>query len=285
MPGRKSTQNTPPLGEVFDGSDNGAIGLHSVLSAHIFNELTAGVSRFSATFLQGQANPSFPNIPAYCRSAGSAFNNVDPPCRNVPETAREITTPQVLDNLTIVHGSHIIKTGLNFRFYQHNDQRGEPTSSVAVTPTISFSSSVRPPADSICRRRRRPRRGINATDSTRLQGTINDLMGIPASSVSRFSPTCRTTLTCRFQMAIRSICSRFRIASSNMIPTCRTNGRSPGPSLLPPESVGKPIPRPAKPTDRLTFPTSRSPEARDSCPLFRPAGGSRETTSMRSPRA
>ena len=134
--------DTPPLGEVYRGSDNGAIGLHSVLSAHVFNELTAGVSRFSAIFTQGQANPSWPNVPAYCRARGSAFNNIDPPCRNVPETAREITTPQILDNLTIVHGSHIIKTGLNFRFYQHNDQRGEP-SSTAVTPLISFSASLR----------------------------------------------------------------------------------------------------------------------------------------------
>jgi hypothetical protein len=179
--------NTPPLGAVYRGSDNGAIGLHSVFSAHIFNELTAGVSRFSATFTQGQANPNFPNIPAYCRSAGSAFNNIDPPCRNVPETAREITTPQVLDNLTIVRGSHIIKTGLNFRFYQHNDQRGEPTSSIAVTPTISFSSSLRPPSGfNLPATATSSVAGIAAADSTRLQGAINDLMGIPASISQSF---------------------------------------------------------------------------------------------------
>ncbi len=178
--------NTPPLGEVYRGSDNGAIGLHSVLSAHIFNELTAGVSRFSAIFTQGQANPSWPNVPAYCRGLGSAFNNIDAPCRNVPETAREITTPQVLDNLTIVRGSHIIKTGLNFRFYQHNDQRGEP-SSVAVTPLISFSYTLRPPSGfNLPATATSTVAGINATDSNRLQGTINDLMGIPASLSQAF---------------------------------------------------------------------------------------------------
>jgi hypothetical protein len=179
--------NTPPLGQVYRGSDNGAIGLHSVLSAHIFNELTAGVSRFSATFTQGQANPAFPNVPAYCRGLGSAFNNIDAPCRNVPETAREITTPQVLDNLTIVRGSHIIKTGLNFRFYQHNDQRGEPNTAIAVTPTISFSASVRPPSGfNVPATATTSVAGIAAADSTRLLGTINDLMGIPASLSQSF---------------------------------------------------------------------------------------------------
>ena len=39
---------------------------------------------------------------------------------------RAVTTPQILDNLTVVKGSHVFRTGVNFRLYRHNDQRGQP---------------------------------------------------------------------------------------------------------------------------------------------------------------
>ena len=92
----------PPLGEVFRGTKNAALGLRSVLSPRVINEATLGMSRFVFLFTQGEANPSFPDTPSYGRANGTAFNNLDPPFLNTPRTFRTVTTPQILDNLTII---------------------------------------------------------------------------------------------------------------------------------------------------------------------------------------
>lgn len=164
----------PPEGEVYRTTRNFAASYRRVFSPRVVNEFTAGLSRFIFLFTQGEANPAFPNIAPY------SFANASTPFINTPRTYRAVTTPQFIDNLTIVKGSHVIRTGLNFRFYQHNDQRGQP-GGVNVTPSLSFSASTRPPVgfntpavatSSVA--------GINATDNSRLLGTINDIIGIPA---------------------------------------------------------------------------------------------------------
>jgi hypothetical protein len=171
----------PPLGEVFRTTRNFAASYRKVISSRVVNELTLGVSRFEFLFTQGEANPSWPNVVPY------TFNNtVSLPYINTPRTYRAATTPQVLDNLSIIKGSHIIRTGINFRFYRHNDQRGQP-GGINVTPSLSFSPTVRPPAGfdtpSLATS---TSSGINATDNTRLMGTINDIMGIPARLSQNF---------------------------------------------------------------------------------------------------
>src|SRR5439155_20386685 len=123
-------------------------------------------------FTQGEANPAFPDIPSYGRASGTAFNNLDPPFLNTPRTFRAVTTPQVLDNLTVVKGSHVIRAGVNFRFYRHNDQRGQP-GGTNVTPTTNFLSNIRALTGIEAP-------GIDPTDSTRLLGAMNDLLGIPS---------------------------------------------------------------------------------------------------------
>jgi hypothetical protein len=176
---------TPPLGEVYRTNKNLAIGLRSTLSPRVVNEFTAGLSRFVFLFTQGEANPDWPNVPAYARAAGTSFNNIDPGVLNTPRTFRAVTTPQVLDNLTVVSGKHIFKTGFNFRFYRHNDQRGQP-GGINVTPLITFSQTVRPPQGfNTPEVQRTGAAGIHPTDNTRLLETINDVMGIP----SRISQT------------------------------------------------------------------------------------------------
>ncbi len=171
---------TTPLGEVYRTSMSLALGLRSIISPRITNELTMGFSRFGALFTQGEANPDFPNIPSYARGSGTAFNLLDPGVLNTPRTFRVVTTPQILDNVSYLNGKHFFKTGFNFRFYRHNDQRGQP-GGINVTPLTSFSTTVRPPVGfntpslagtSVT--------GINATDNTRLLNVINDVMGIPA---------------------------------------------------------------------------------------------------------
>ena len=159
----------PPQGEVFRRSHNLAVSWRRVISPRVVNELTAGVARFFFLFTQGEANPAFPDIPPY------DFTNISEPFLNRPRTNRAVTTPQILDNLSVVSGSHVFRTGFNFRFYQHNDQRGQP-GGVNITPTLSFSRTIRPPthltgADVP---------GIHPEDNQRLQSAINELLGIPA---------------------------------------------------------------------------------------------------------
>lgn len=164
----------PPLGEVFRNTSNLALSYRRVLSPRVVNELTLGYSRFVFLFTQGEANPSFPNIPPF------DFANTSEPYNNTPRTARAITTPQILDNLSIVKGAHLFRTGFNFRFYKHVDQRGQP-GGINITPTISFSSNTRAPAlNGLPSVAATGRIGINGTDNTTLLNAANDLLGIPA---------------------------------------------------------------------------------------------------------
>lgn len=164
-----------PLGEVFRTTRNVAVGYRRVFSPRVVNEFTAGLSRFIFLFTQGEANPAFPNVPPY------SFNLASLPTINTPRTFRAVTTPQVLDTLTAIKGAHVFKSGFNFRFYRHNDQRGQP-GGTNVTPSLSFSATVRPPQGfSTPTPATSTAGGINSTDNTRLMSTINDILGIPAT--------------------------------------------------------------------------------------------------------
>jgi hypothetical protein len=164
----------PPRGEVHRRSKNLALNHRWLIANKYVNSFTAGFSRFRFLFTQGEANPDFPNIPGY------TFNNASYALINTPRTERAVTTPQFVDDFSFAKGSHQFAFGLNFRFYQHNDRRGQP-GGVNVTPTISFASGVRPPSGfNTPTLGSSTAAGINATDNTRLLGTINDIMGIPA---------------------------------------------------------------------------------------------------------
>ncbi|MBI4873698.1 MAG: TonB-dependent receptor, partial [Acidobacteria bacterium] len=170
----------PPLGEVYRKNHNLAISYRRMISPRIVNEFTAGLSRFFFLFTQGEANPDFPDIPPY------AFSNISYPYLNRPRTNRAVTTPQLLDNLSVVHGAHQFRMGFNFRFYQHNDQRGQP-GGVNVTPSINFSRTTRPPAGfATPSAAAAGRPGIASTDLNRLNSALNELLGVPAQLSQTF---------------------------------------------------------------------------------------------------
>src|SRR6185437_1330371 len=103
-----------------------------------------------------------------------------------PRTARWVTSPQILDNLSIVHGSHVFRTGMNFRFYRHVDQRGQP-GGINVTPSVTFSGTTRPTfVGTTGNSGFSTAGGINSTDATLLANTINNLYGLPASMTQVF---------------------------------------------------------------------------------------------------
>jgi len=170
----------PARGEVFRPGKNIAIGLRSTLSPRLVNELTLGYSRWSFLFTQGEANPAFPNTPRF------TFNNSDVDYTANPRTFRAVNTPQLVENLSFLTGNHVMRFGANLRFYQHNDQRGD-VGGTSLVPAISLSRTTRPPvgiAFPALATNTTP--GIAANDLNRLQGMVNDLLGIPASLTQVF---------------------------------------------------------------------------------------------------
>ncbi len=170
----------PPRGEVFRPATNVAIGLRSVISPRMVNELTLGFSRWQFLFTQGEANPSFPNTPRF------TFNNSDVDYTANPRTFRAVNTPQIVETLSYLTGKHVMRFGANFRFYQHNDQRGD-VGGTSLTPAISLSRTTRPPAGfTFPAPATGTAPGIAAVDLNRLQGMVNDLLGIPAGLTQVF---------------------------------------------------------------------------------------------------
>ena len=164
----------PPRGEVFRRTQGLAINYRKVISPQTVNDFTMGYSRFVFLFTQGEANPNWPNVAPY------AFANITFPYINTPRTFRAVTTPQFVDNFSIVRGRHLFQMGANIRLYQHNDQRGQP-GGVNVTPSMSFSGSTRTPVGfNTPAVASSTRAGIASNDNARLNGAINDLVGIPA---------------------------------------------------------------------------------------------------------
>src|SRR5207248_4574514 len=107
--------NNPPQGEVFRRTSNLALSYRRVISSRIANELTVGYGRFGFLFTQGEANPKWPDVPPFFFNnnlTGSSFIGVTTPYLNTPRTARWVTTPQLLDNLSIVHGAHVFRGGI-----------------------------------------------------------------------------------------------------------------------------------------------------------------------------
>ena len=171
----------PPRGAVYRPAKNYAFSWRTVISPAVVNEFTLGYARFTFLFTYGDSNPKFPGLPAY------TFNNVDVDYINAPHTQRTLNTPQLIDNLSWTRGAHQLKFGTNMRFYQQNNQLGT-VAGQTVTPSVSLSATLNPPgtAFNLPSISNGTAAGISGTDSTRLQATINDLLGIPATLKQAF---------------------------------------------------------------------------------------------------
>lgn len=163
----------PPLGEVYRRTSNLAISYRRVISPRVVNEFTAGFARFGFLFTQGEANPAWPDVPPF------DFTSISEPYINTPRTARWVTTPQLLDNLSLVHGAHVFRVGANLRFYRHVDQRGQP-GGINVTPSVTFSQANRDPF-TVAGGAFTAAANINTSDDlVTLGNLINTLYGLPA---------------------------------------------------------------------------------------------------------
>ena len=168
----------PPLGEVFRRTSNLALSYRRVISPRMVNELTMGYARFGFLFTQGEANPKWPDVPPF------DFPSISESYITTPRTARWVTSPQILDNLSMVHGAHVVRTGMNFRFYRHVDQRGQP-GGINVTPSVTFSQANRDPFTTAGGGFTAAANINTSDDLVTLGNLINTLYGLPA----RFSQT------------------------------------------------------------------------------------------------
>ncbi len=152
----------PPIVATFRTPRNLSLGYRWTINPRTVNELIVGGNHFGFSFRN--PNPDFPNIAPWV-----TVNTTDP-LSNYFGNERRINTFQIVDSISHVHGAHVIKGGINFRYQQHYDIRGT-VAGLDVQPGVNLGGVVDPtvfnlPSD------------INITfDRPRLQGAINDLFG------------------------------------------------------------------------------------------------------------
>ena len=159
--GRPIFPDSPNLVDTFRTPKNLAINFRYSPTSNLTNEAIFGISRFGYSFNTSMPDPAFPY----------AFNLQDTPNTNFSFNARSFRTYQYIDNLTLIKGSHTIKSGINFRLGRAFDNR----SSVAGTniePIVGFGAP-----SSTFGAFGLPSSGINSTDLSNLRSTINDLLG------------------------------------------------------------------------------------------------------------
>lgn len=164
--GRPRFPNSPNFVDTGRTPKNLAVNWRWSPTSTLVNEFVYGLSKFRFSFATPQPDPVYSFV----------FVNPTDINTNFSYNARGVTTNQFVDNLTWISGNHTIKSGFNFRFNQHTDDRAG-VAGTAIEPVVSFtfgSSSAGYAGFGI------PSAGatsINATDQTRLHGLIADLLG------------------------------------------------------------------------------------------------------------
>ena len=164
--GRPIFPGNPDFVDTFRSPKNLAINWRWSPTATIANEFIFGWSKYFFKFETPFPDPTLPY----------QFLTIATPNTNFTYNARGVKEEQYIDNLTIIHGSHTIKTGGNFRFYHHKDDRSN-VAGFAIEPTVTFSGqnvsgsapySI-PAAGSS---------SINNTDRNLLINTIANVLGL-----------------------------------------------------------------------------------------------------------
>jgi hypothetical protein len=161
--GRPIFPNSPNFVDTFRTPKNLAINWRYSPSGTMTNEFIFGISKYFFNFETPHPDPNLP----------FAFLNVATPNTNFSYNARGVRTLQYIDNLTFLRGSHTLKGGINFRFSRHTDDRSG-VAGTSIEPAVTFNQTsgfgpfTLPAAGT---------NSINSNDLTRLQNTVNDLLG------------------------------------------------------------------------------------------------------------
>ncbi|HJU56432.1 MAG TPA: TonB-dependent receptor [Pyrinomonadaceae bacterium] len=159
--------------DTFRTPKNLAVNYRWTPTNFMVNEFVVGFNRFGFLFTNpdpdANTNPPFTFTCTGCSGIRDPLNTT-PPINNL----REITTYQLVDNLSWVRGSHTYRGGINFRFQKHDDIRSS-VGGFNTNRQVNFSRVVNPvPASfnlpSVAG-------GINSSDRNLLQSAINDLLG------------------------------------------------------------------------------------------------------------
>jgi hypothetical protein len=173
----------PPKVNTRRDPRNLAVGHRWRISSSLDNELVVGGNHFTFNFI----NPSAGAQPFHVVTV----NPTDPLDFTVGNL-RTINTYQIVDNLSWAKGAHLVKGGINFRYQQHRDVRGSiagqnahPIVNIAgsgqvTVGCLSGTSGVNASGQEFfclpaLTAANSP--GINNLDRTRLQTSINDLLG------------------------------------------------------------------------------------------------------------
>ncbi len=166
--GRPIFPDSPNFVDTFRAPKNFAGNWRYSPTAKIANEFIFGVSTFRFDFLTPEPDP---NIPF------TFLDTIATPNTNFSYNARGVRTLQFIDNVTFDYSPHTIKTGVNFRFNRHTDDRSNVGGS-AIEPVVTFGNGPGFAAFALPAAATVPvPTGINSTDLTRLQATINNLLG------------------------------------------------------------------------------------------------------------
>jgi hypothetical protein len=161
--GRPVFPDSPNFVNTYRTPKNLAINYRWSPTNRFINEFILGLNKFAFSFDTEKPDPNIPY----------AFINVATANTNFVRNARRLQTWQYVDNVTLDYSPHIIKAGINFRYGQQIDDRSS-VAGVGLEPTVTFGGAAGYTAFAL------PTAGatsINATDLTRLQNTVNDLLG------------------------------------------------------------------------------------------------------------
>jgi len=161
--GRPIFPSNPNFVDTFRNPENWAFNWRWSPTAKLANEFIFGISKYFFKFETPHPDVNLP----------FSFINIATPNTNFSYNARGVRALQYIDNVTYVTGPHTFKSGMNLRFYHHTDDRSS-VAGAGIEPGVSFGNGPGFAGFSL------PASGstsINSTDLTRLQNTINDLLG------------------------------------------------------------------------------------------------------------
>jgi hypothetical protein len=169
--------------DTFRNPKNAAVNYRWTPTGHMTNEFVVGLNKFAFSFTNPDPNANS-NPPFILNLPRDPFNST-PPINNL----REITTYQIVDNLSFIKDSHTFRGGINFRFQKHDDIRSS-VGGFNTNRSVNFSRVTNPPPTSGAFNFNLPSttgtNAINNTDRNNLQSAINDLLGRVANISQSF---------------------------------------------------------------------------------------------------
>jgi hypothetical protein len=161
--GRPIFPDSPNFVDTVRDPINLAINYRWNPTSRLVNEFVLGLNKFAFSFDTSQPDPAY----------NFSFLTIANANTNFVRNARRLRTWQFIDNVTLDYSPHVFKTGLNFRFGRHIDDRSS-VAGIGLEPAVSFGGAAGYTAFAL------PTAGttsINANDLATLQNAINNQLG------------------------------------------------------------------------------------------------------------